>query len=377
MTTMTEPQVEAQQPPKGPSRLTSMLQFEITTKKVKRKDLMHFSRQLAVFVKAGIPLLDALDSIMEEMSSKTLRAIVSDVSADLRGGSTFSDALAKHEEALPGYYVGMVRTAELTGTLDDVLVKLSSYIERDVEARQKLVSALIYPAIIAVMAIVVVVVLTTYVLPRFVTFFKSLNAKLPLPTRILINVSSFIHDRWYIFAGIFVLVMAGILWMLATDSGKRFRDRAVLKLPVVGEVARYAILERFCRILSSMLAAGVTLPEAMRVSRDATHNTVFQQGLDTAQEGMLRGEGLAGPLASTGLFPAAARQMFRVGEHTGTLDQQLELAAEHYDRELDYKIKQFTALFEPAVIVFMGVVVGFVAIALVSAMYGIYHQVHI
>ena len=146
---------------------------------------------------------------------------------------------------------------------------------------------------------------------------------------------------------------------------------------MLGDVIRTAILERFCRILCSMVGAGVPLPEALQVTGSATTNAMFRRGIGTAREAMLRGEGLAGPLAQTELFPTAARRMFLVGESTGTLDEQLDTAAKYFDRELDYKLKHFTSLFEPAVILFVGIIVGFVAIALVSAMYGIYRQVHV
>jgi type IV pilus assembly protein PilC len=162
-----------------------------------------------------------------------------------------------------------------------------------------------------------------------------------------------------------------------SKAGRAKLDAILLKIPVAGDLLRHAILERICRILASMMRAGVPLPDAMVVTAEATNNAVYRQGLDTVRTEMLQGRGLAGPVAQSGLFPGAVRQMFRVGEDTGTLDQQLQTAATYYDRELDYRIKRFTSLFEPAVIVVVGLIVGFVAVALVSAMYGIYHQVKI
>jgi type IV pilus assembly protein PilC len=161
-----------------------------------------------------------------------------------------------------------------------------------------------------------------------------------------------------------------------TERGKGWRDALLLRVPVLGDLARHAILERFCRILSSMVAAGVPLPDALVVTSAATNNRVYRRGLAKAREAMLRGEGLAEPLSASGLFPSAARQMFRVGENTGTLDRQMRTAATYFDRELDYKLKRFTSLFEPAVILLSGAMVGFIAIALVSAMYGIFRQVN-
>jgi type IV pilus assembly protein PilC len=352
----------------------SIWQFEITAKKVPRKELMHFSRQLAVFIKAGIPIIDALLTIREEMNHKFFASILDAMIDDLRGGATFADAASQHEEAFPAYYVGILRSAELTGRLDTVLLQLSDYIDRDVEARRKVTSALTYPIVIAFMSVVVVIVLVAFVLPRFQKFFNDLHAKLPLPTRMLLHISSWLTDFWYVPVGAAVAMTVAFLLMVRTESGRHVRDRVLLGTPVLGDVLRHVVLERFCRILSSMMAAGVPLPEAMRVTSEATSNAVYRQGLNEARAAMMRGEGLAKPLADTGLFPGSARQMFRVGENTGTLDEQLETAAVFFERELDYKVKRLTDLFEPAVLVGMGLVVGFVAIALVSAMYGIFNQ---
>jgi type IV pilus assembly protein PilC len=162
-----------------------------------------------------------------------------------------------------------------------------------------------------------------------------------------------------------------------TQKGKEIKDRLVLKIPIIGQLIHTAIIERFCRLLASMTLAGVALPEAIAVTTAATNNTVFRRALTVARSAMMRGDGLAGPLSATGLFPGAAKQMFAVGESTGNLDEQLQAAANYLDRELDYKLKRFTTLIEPAVIIAVGVIVGFVAIALVSALYGIYRQVKV
>lgn len=357
-----------------PKAKKSFLQMELTKKKVARKDLMHFSRQLAVFIKAGIPILDALEVIQEEMSSKVLKEVLDDIVGQLKGGATFATAAAEHPHAFPPYYLGILRSAEMTGRLDTVLDQLAGYIDRDLEARSKVKSAMTYPLIIMAMSVVVVVILVGFVLPRFEVFFAGLNAELPLPTRMLLGFSDLVMTYWYGIVGF--LACAGILLVAAlrTDRGKRARDRVLLKTPVVGDVLHHVVLERFCRILSSMMTAGVPLPDALSVTSDATSNHVYREGLTEARKRMMRGEGLASPLAETGLFPASARQMFKVGESTGTLDVQLHTAATFFERELDYKIKRFTSMFEPAILIVVGLIVGFVAIALVSAMYGIFNQ---
>ena len=338
---------------------------------------MHFSRQLAVFVRGGIPLLEALDAITEETGNKFFKKVLTEVATDIREGETFSASMAKHSAAFPPYYIGILRAAELTGNLDEALVRLSEYIERDLEARRKITSALAYPMVVLVAAIGVVGMLVGFVLPRFEKFFKSFDAKLPVATRILLDVSHFMRTRWYIFAAVILLIVALILWAQRNDRARYARDKMLLRVPAVGDVIRHAVLERFCRILAAMTNSGVPLTDSLSITSIAVSNSVYKRGIEEARQGVMRGEGLAAPLAATGLFPSAARQIFRVGEETGNLDDQLEIAANFYDKELDHKIKRLTTIFEPTVIVLMGAIVGFVAIALVSAMYGIFHQVKV
>jgi type IV pilus assembly protein PilC len=354
-----------------------LTEIEITPKKIKPDDLMNFSRQMAAFLRAGIPILDALEALSEDAANKILKKTLLDVIDALRSGSTFSDAVAQHGELFPSYYVGILRSAELTGNLDIVLDQLARYIERDLEATRALKSALTYPLVIMGMAIVTVIVLVSYVLPRFQTFFESFHAKLPLPTRMLISFGDFVSTWWWLIAVLAVGSTVGAYMYLRTERGKYNKDRLLLRLPAVKPVVECAAIERFCRILGAMLRAGVSIPEAMAASSEAANNRVYRKALSDAREAMLRGEGLARPLADTGLFPGAASQMLRVGEDSGTLDQQLETAAQYYESELNYKVKRLTTLFEPIVIVVMGLIVGFVAIALVSAMYGIFNQVKI
>jgi type IV pilus assembly protein PilC len=356
----------------------SILQFEIARKKVHRRDLMHFSRQLAVFLRAGIPVLDALEVIREEMPKKSvLGECLADMVFALASGATFTGAARLHPEAFPPFYLGVLEAAEMTGNLDSALEEVATYIERDLLARRKIQSALFYPAVVFLMSIVTVVVLTTFVLPKFKKFFSDLHAKLPLPTRMLLSVTDFLTNEWMFLVG--GLVIAGLVVGFGprTAKGREIRDKLLLKLPIIGGLVRGAIIERFCRTLSSMVRSGVALPDALVVTADGTNNIVYRSALEEVRSSMLRGEGLAGPISRTELFPGAARQMIRVGEETGTLDAQLETSAQYFASDLDFKIARFTNLFEPAVILFMGVVVGFVAIALVSAMYGIFNQVNI
>lgn len=352
----------------------SFSKIEITKQKVKRQEIMHFSRQISAFVRAGIPLVDAIQTVREGTSNDRFRAILQDVAEQIQTGIPFSEALSRHADVFPSYYIGILRSAEITGQLDVVLDQLSLYLERDLEARQQVKSALTYPAIVFLMSIATVVILVAFVLPRFTSFFKEFDADLPLPTQLMLDFSDFIQSYWWAIIAVFAIVAGSLYAWMRTDNGKRTRDKILLKVPLVGDILQYSVIERFCRIISAMMKAGVPLPEAMQAAIEGCNNKIYEEGLIEVREAMLEGEGIAEPVTASQLFPAAATQMLRVGEDTGTLDQQLDSAAAYYSRELDYKLKRLTSLAEPAIIVFMGVVVGFVAVALVSAMYGVFQN---
>lgn len=354
-----------------------LLAYEISGPRIKREHVMHLSRQIGAFLRAGLPILDAVHSIGAESENSSLRRMMHEIEDGLRSGERFSDTLERFPKVFPAYYRGIVRSAELTGELDIALSRLALYLERDLEARRRIKAALIYPTVIAAMSVVTVLVLSIYVLPKFEVFFENLDAELPLPTRILLGFTDYLGQWWWaILAGLAIAAL--VSWLLLRFHRVKYaRDTMVLRLPVLGETIRFMLVERFCRVLASLVSAGVNLPEAMAVATDSMRNRVFVKRLNGVTEQMLEGQGLAAPLARTQLFPGTATQMLRVGEETGTLDHQLEMTAQYYEVELDYKIKKVTALFEPAVIVVMGLIVGFVAVALVSAMYGVFDQVEI
>jgi type IV pilus assembly protein PilC len=354
----------------------SFTQIEITPKKVKPQDLMLFSRQMGAFLRAGIPILDALEMLIEDASNAQLKQVLVEVSDDLRAGRTFADAMARHRDAFPSYYLGILRSAELSGNLDTVLDQLAKYIERDLEASRTIKSALTYPLVVLFMAIATVVLLISYVLPRFKDFFDDFDATLPLPTRILLAIGDFFSNWGLVFLAVVVVAIVLLYMYGRTSAGKRTRDASLLRLPLIRDIVRFSVAERYCRILGAMLRAGVPVPEASTSAIEATNNRVFAEKLSIARDATLRGEGISRPVADTELFPLPVEKMLLVGEESGTLDQQLDAAAIYCEGERQYRLKRLTTLFEPAVIVVMGFIVGFVAIAMVSALYGIYDQVN-
>lgn len=348
-----------------------LLDIELTKEKVKKKELMNFTRQLAVFVRAGIPITDALETIGEETTDAALRRALGEMVEYLRNGGLFSASAAQHPTVFPEYYVGVLQSAEYTGRLDESLDTLAQYLSREIETRSRVVGALTYPLVVLGLAIVTVLVLAGYVLPQFEPLFDELDSELPLPTRIMLFFARFFGDLWFITAIVVLVVVAGIAFLVVHPSGKELWQRMSLKIPVIGGIIEYALLERFCSVLATMLQAGVPVSAAMQTTSDSVANVVYHERLAVARQRMLEGAGFTQPLVDTGLFPGAARQMFKVGEESGTLDRQLDVASEYFNRELEHRIDRFTTLFEPIIIVIVGVVVGFVAIALVSAMYGV------
>lgn len=350
---------------------SSLLQFELTKEKVDKKALLYFTRQLAVFVQAGVAITVALEVIADETTDVALRRALVNMSDALRNGGTLSDSMGEHPTVFPNYYVGIVRASELTGRLDESLDSLGDYMQREMDTRSKVVSALTYPSVVLLLAIGTVALLAGYVLPQFKPLFEELGAELPLPTRIMLGVST-IFSEYVLFLLAGVAVVFGVTyWLFRSSSGKPYRDRVLLRVPVLKGVVAYQLLERFCRMLSTMLAAGVPLIDGFRTTTEGTDNLVYREKFEQVQTAMLEGGGFARPLADTELFPGVAKQMFKVGEETGTLDRQLQVAAQFFGRELEDRIRKFTAMFEPLLIIFIGAVVGFVALALVSAMYGV------
>ena len=376
--TMTQPPAMVPPPPRPALQSTKKPFYKrdfYIGRAVNLEEVMNFSRQAASFLQAGIPILDALSIVGEESASKKMTEVLDDVRSRVRGGVSLGDAIGLHPKVFPGYYVAMVRSAELTGQLDEVLEQLSGYLERDIAARRQVKSALTYPTVVMGLAVVAVIVMATFILPKFKGLYESLNADLPLPTRMLLGFTDFVTNWWPVILGAIAAILLIGFGLIGGKHGKGRRDRMMLRLPAIGALFLLVAVERFCRVLAALVNAGVSLPDAVQVSADSTNNRVFQDKLRVVREAMMRGEGLARPIHASELFPAAARQMIRVGEATGTLDQQLKTAATFYARELDYRLKKATDLFEPAVIIGVGCTVGFVAVAQVSAMYSVFKQV--
>ena len=357
-------------------RLPSLEDLFPSFVKVRRSEVILFTRQLATFVRVGMPILDGMAVLRDQAGSSLMRRALTEMIADLGTGAALSAAMARFPRIFSSLYVDMIRSAEISGNLDDVLRQLASYMARDESAVRKIRSAMIYPAVVISLALVVISILVAFVLPAFAQLFSDFQATMPLPTRILFTVGRFCRDHViWILLGI-ALVVGAILTYASTRRGRDSLDAVLIRLPMLGVIVRYAIIERYVRTLATLARAGVPITQMLDTANSSIGNSVFRDGLASVRDDMLSGEGFAAPLGRTGLFPRIVIQMVKVGEETGNLDANLEQAAEHYAEEVDYRLKRMISLIEPALVIAVGAMVGFIAISVIAPMYALVHAIH-
>jgi general secretion pathway protein F len=341
---------------------------EAGLRRVAGRDLVALTQQLATLVEAGLPLDRALAIQAELAPTARLRAIMSDVLRSVRGGSSLADALGRHHpRPFSRLYINMVRAGEKGGVLETTLRRLAGFLEESQEFRDALVSALIYPALLTGVGAAAVVFLMTFVIPRFAAIFKDLGATIPLPTLILLEASRLVHDYSWLLA---VLLVGGLVagrTVLSTSRGRLGADRLLLRLPIAGEVILKSEVARFTRILGTLLRSGVAMIAALTVVKDMLGNQVLARAVDGLGEGVRRGAGLAQPMAEARAFPLLAVHMVRVGEETGRLEETLLQVAASLEADTRKLVKRLIALAEPCIILVMGLVVGFIVVAMLLA----------
>lgn len=340
--------------------------------RISRRDVLAFTQQLATLIEAGMPLDRALAIQGELASSARLRAIIADVLQRVRGGSSLADALALHHpRPFSRLYVNMVRAGEKGGALEATLRRLVEFLEEAGEFRDAIVSALIYPALLAGVGAAAVIFLLAFVVPRFAAIFSDVESTLPLPTLILLRVSETIQRHGWLLGILALGVVAALRLGLATASGRLRADRMLLALPIVGEVIVKIEMARFSRILGTLLRGGVALVSALAVVTELLGNRVLARAVAALGEGVRRGAGLAQPMADAAIFPRLAVHMVRVGEETGRLEDTLLKLAATYEADSRKVLKRLIALTEPCVILVMGLVVGFIVVAMLLAILSI------
>jgi len=325
-----------------------------------------FTRQLATMIDAGLPLVQCMDILASQTENKIFAGILYQVKSSVEQGSTFSDALRKHPKVFDELYVNLVAAGEVGGILDTILNRLATYIEKAVKLKGQLKSAMVYPSAILVVAIGVIAVMLGKVIPTFEDMYKEFpNAKLPGPTKFVIDLSDAFISNWYIFFG-GVIGFAVLLSLgLKTEKGRDILDRLLLNIPVLGPVLRKIVVARFTRTLGTLLASGVPILDALDICAKTSGNRVVQRGIMHARAKISEGQDMAGPLGETRVFPAMVTQMIGVGEQTGAMDQMLQKIADFYEDEVDTAVAAMTSLIEPIMMAFLGIVVG----GLIVAMY--------
>lgn len=332
--------------------------------KVGMRDIVIFTRQFSTMINSGLPLVQAMSILAEQSENPSLREITKQVVFDVESGNTVADALRKHPGAFSELYVNMVAAGEAGGILDTILMRLAVFMEKNDALVRKVKGAMIYPGVIVTVAVGAITVLLIFVIPTFQRMFAEVGIALPLPTRIVIGMSQALQSYWYIAIG----AVAGLVWLVkryyATSAGKLAIDRMLLKMPVLGDVLRKSAVSRFTRTLGTLIGSGVSILDGLEITAKTSGNRVIQDAIMESRASIAGGETISAPLKKSQVFPPMVISMINVGEQTGGLDEMLSKIADFYDEEVDAAVSGLLALMEPVMIVFLGVVVGGMVVAM-------------
>lgn len=335
------------------------------------QDVLAFTQQLATLLEAGMELDRSLAILLDLTDNQRFRSILRGVLADIQAGSSFADSLAKHPRLFSRLYVNMVKAGEASGVLEVILSRLAGFMERSKTIRDEITSALIYPILLLLVGGGAVVVMMNFVIPRFAQIFADTKQLMPLPTRMLLAISTFTTGYWWVFVGLIALGWVGLRAYLQTEQGKLQWDQWKLALPLLGGLIQEIEVSRFARTFGTLLQSGVPVLAAVSIVKETVTNRVIAGAMSRLQEGVKRGEGISGPLRATGAFPSFSIHMARVGEETGKLEEMLIKVADTYDDRVRRTVKRLTSLLEPVLILSLGLIVGFIVMSMLLAIFSI------
>jgi type IV pilus assembly protein PilC len=344
--------------------------------RIKPKEIVMFSRQLALLLESGTDIVKSLELLQEQLTNQTLKKAIGQVATDIRGGSSLSDSMAKHPRVFSRVYCQAVSGGEHAGNLEIVLRQMADYIERVAVAEKKIKSAMTYPMVVMGVAFAVVAMLVMFVVPTFTSLFALFGADLPLPTRMLLATTGWLGRYGVYLLGTMVAMFIVINVSSRSPAGKRQVHAAILRLPVIGRILLLHELARCCRTISLLFKVGVPIPEIMSHAAQGSSNRIVSEALEGVREELIQGQGLSKPMSRRPVFLSMMVQMVSVGEQTGNLDNTLATVARSYEEEADERTQSAIELIQPAITIVIGVVVSFVAIAMFSAMYGVYGQIN-
>jgi type IV pilus assembly protein PilC len=332
--------------------------------KIKMRDIVIFTRQFSTMINAGLPLVQALDILAKQSENKTLKDVTRAIVFDVESGHTVADALRKHPKAFSDLYVNMVAAGEAGGILDTILMRLATFMEKNDALVRKVKGAMIYPGVITGVAGAAIVILLVFVIPTFEKMFASVGMALPLPTRVVIGASQFLQNYWWAVIAALVALVYSVKKYYQTPDGKLAIDRSLLKMPVLGDVLRKSAVSRFTRTLGTLIGSGVSILDGLEITAKTAGNRVIQDAIMESRTSIAGGETISAPLQKSQVFPPMVISMIAVGEQTGGLDEMLSKIADFYDEEVDAAVSGLLALMEPVMIVFLGVVVGGMVVAM-------------
>lgn len=344
-------------------------------RKIKVKEISIFCRQMYTMLDAGVPLINALNLMSTQVTNKHLVEIVKVLEEDVRKGEMLSNSMRKFPEAFPTLLTSMVESGEASGNLDEMFLRMSTHFEKENKINNKVKAAMIYPIILAIVGVAALAVVMIFVMPTFVSLFDSSGAELPFATRLLIGLSNFMANHFIIVLGILIAVIVGIVIFSKTESGIYFFAKLKISFPLIKDLNRKMIVSRFTRTLSTLLASGVSLVESLPIVSAVLNNVIAEDEVLKIRERVVKGEGLSTPIEECELFPPMLSSMVRIGEESGALDDMLNKTADFYDEEVEQAIQTLTSMLEPVMIIVMGLVIGFMVIALMLPLYGTYDLV--
>ncbi len=350
--------------------------FTIGKPKLKIKALVVFSRQFATMIDAGIPILRCLEILTAQTKDPALKPALEQITLDVKGGLALNEALVKHPHVFNKLYVNMIRAAELGGILDIILDRLSGFLEYENEVRGKIKSAMMYPVLVLIFSQLMLFVLFSFVLPKFKEIFDGMDVKMPAMTAALFAMGDFMSQFWWvILLALGVLLLSIKMWG-KTPRGRYQLDFFKLKLPIVGELALKMSVARFCRTFGTLINSGVPMMRSLEIVGETMNNAVLSAAIDSTRLSIREGNKLSQPLAASGLFPGMVTHMIDVGEESGRLSEMLVKVGDFYDSEVDQTVKGLTSMIEPVLIIFLGVVVGFIAISVMTPIFQIVNNVN-
>jgi type IV pilus assembly protein PilC len=338
---------------------------------VKQKEIAIFTRQFSVMIDAGLPLVQCLEILGSQQKNRVFQKVLFEVRQDVESGATLADSLRKHPKVFNDLFCNMIAAGEAGGILDTILQRMSTYIEKRVKLQAAVRSAMIYPAAVVTIAVGVVIVILWKVIPTFAALFEGLGAQLPLPTRITIAVSKFLGRYMWLLVLLMGAGAFGLFQYHKTHKGKRQIDRIVLKLPILGMLMRKIAVARFCRTLGTLLSSGVPILDGLEITARTSGNSIVEDAIMATRKSIEEGRTIAQPLEETDVFPAMVIQMISVGEQTGALDAMLSKIADFYEDEVDEAVENLMALLEPAMILFLGVMIGGIVISMYMPMFSL------